>query len=554
MPPVLRLNSSIELIPPIPPREAERLAALSQYEVMDSLPEQLFDDITNLAANICGTPIALISLVDEKRQWFKSRVGLDATETHRDAAFCAHAILEPNDVMVIGDATLDHRFQNNPLVTGGPDIRFYAGAPIVTPQGLAVGTVCVIDREPRALTAAQQSSLKSLSRLVLSLLEDRKRQIEAGRRVADQYENRLQHMQEVSRQSPDLTAYIDHEYRWQFVNDAYLHYWQVTRESIEGKLLVDVIGEKMFFDIVKPQIDVALRGEVATFERVFDFPLCGLTPVEIRYSPVYRPDGAIVGCVGRVQNIRERKEHEAQLSASRSALEAQSVEQQRFIHIVSHDLREPVNSIVNFTTLLQTELHDQPPVVARHLNFVHRSGVRLTQLLEGLSRSMNLQKHLVCRERVDLNDLMQTVADNLHAALERTGGKVQWAALPTISADPALLQLALQNLVANSLKFSRPGVAPLVEVSATSAGNTVDISVADNGIGIPKDQFENIFEVFRRLHSRKSYEGNGLGLSNCRSIAELHNGRITVTSELGHGSRFVLSLPQSTPAESEGPL
>ena len=521
---------------------------------MDSLPEQLFDDITNLAANICGTPIALISLVDEKRQWFKSRVGLDATETHRDAAFCAHAILQPNDVMVIEDATRDHRFRSNPLVTSGPDIRFYAGAPIVTPQGLAVGTVCVIDREPRALTAAQQSSLKSLSRLVVSLLEDRKRQIEAGRRVADQYENRLQHMQEVSRQSPDLMAYIDHEYRWQFVNDAYLHYWQVTRESIEGKLLVDVIGEKMFYDIVKPQIDVALRGEVATFERVFDFPLCGLTPVEIRYSPVYGPDGAIVGCVGRVQNIRERKEHEAQLSASRSALEAQSVEQQRFIHIVSHDLREPVNSIVNFTTLLQTELHDQPPVVARHLNFVHRSGVRLTQLLEGLSRSLNLQKHIVSRERVDLNDLMQSVADNLYAALERTGGKVQWDALPTISADSALLQVALQNLVANSLKFSRPGVAPLIEVSATSAGNSVEISVADNGIGIPEDQFENIFEVFRRLHSRKSYEGNGLGLSNCRSIAELHNGRITVTSELGHGSRFVLSLPQSTPAESEGPL
>ncbi len=203
-----------------------------------------------------------------------------------------------------------------------------------------------------------------------------------------------------------------------------------------------------------------------------------------------------------------------------------------------------MNSIVNFTTLLQAELHDQPPIMARHLDFVHRAGVRLTQLLEGLSRLMSLQKHVVSRQTVSLNGLMQSVADDLYSALERTGGKLEWGTLRTISADPALLLVALQNLVANSVKFSRPGVAPVVEVSATTADNAVEITVADNGIGIPAGQLENIFEVFRRLHARKSYEGNGLGLSNCRSIAEMQHGRITVTSRLSEGSRFVLSLPQ----------
>ncbi len=228
--------------------------------------------------------------------------------------------------MAVEDATKDHCFQNNLLVTGKPDIWFYAGASIVKASGLVVGTVCVIDRERRTLSAAQQDSLKSLSRLVSSLLEDRQRQFEASHRVADQYENRLLYMQEVTRQSPDLKAYIDREYRWQFVNEAYLNHWQVTGESVEGKLLVDVIGEKMFYDIVKPQIDMALSGKVAVIEKVFDFPLCGLTPLEIRYSPVYGYDGIVAGCFGCVQNIRERKEREAQLQASRAVLEAQSVQ------------------------------------------------------------------------------------------------------------------------------------------------------------------------------------------------------------------------------------
>ena len=156
---------------PLPLDEEERLYALRAYRVLDTAPELRFDDLTRLAAMVCEVPIAAISLIDDERQWFKSRIGLDATETPRDVAFCAHAILAPDTVMVVPDATRDPRFAANPLVLGGPRIRFYAGAPLVNDEGAAVGTLCVIDRTSRTLSEPQREALAALARQAVAQLE-----------------------------------------------------------------------------------------------------------------------------------------------------------------------------------------------------------------------------------------------------------------------------------------------------------------------------------------------------------------------------------------------
>lgn len=163
--------------------EARRLKVLWQYDVLDTVPEEVFDDLTELAARICEAPIALISLVDENRQWFKSRVGLDLKETSRDISFCVHAIRQ-DGLFVVPDATKDSRFSQNPLVRSGPKIRFYAGAPLVTPDGHALGTLCVLDKVPRNLRAEQQQALRVLARHVMSQLELRRhtKQLAAARR------------------------------------------------------------------------------------------------------------------------------------------------------------------------------------------------------------------------------------------------------------------------------------------------------------------------------------------------------------------------------------
>lgn len=169
---------------PVPTNEARRLKVLWQYEVLDTVPEEIFDDLTELAGAICGAPIALISLVDDTRQWFKARVGLSASETSRDTSFCAHAIMQP-DLFIVPDATKDERFKSNPLVVTDPKIRFYAGAPLITPDGHALGTLCVLDKEPRELTPAQAKALRVLARLVVSQLELRRHSKELAKARED---------------------------------------------------------------------------------------------------------------------------------------------------------------------------------------------------------------------------------------------------------------------------------------------------------------------------------------------------------------------------------
>lgn len=151
----------------------KRLEALEAYEIMDTAPEQVFDDLTQLTSFICETPIALVSLLDLNRQWFKSTVGLGATETPIEDAFCKLAI-EQHDVFLVTDASADGRFSSNPLVTGDPNIRFYAGAPLVTPGGVALGTLCAIDTVPRDLSTDQKRALQALARRVIGALEARR--------------------------------------------------------------------------------------------------------------------------------------------------------------------------------------------------------------------------------------------------------------------------------------------------------------------------------------------------------------------------------------------
>ena len=215
--------------PSTPPDEAERLAKLESYQILDTLPEREYDDLTVLAAYICKTPIALISLIDSHRQWFKSAVGLDAPETPRDISFCGHVVAD-RKMLIVPNATIDERFADNPLVTGAPDIRFYAGAPLVTPDDYYLGTLCVIDSQARDLSSTEEAMLQALSRQIVSQLELRLKlkQLEATR---SQIEEALRTEHSASQAKSLFLANMSHELRTPL--NAIIGYSEMLAEEAE---------------------------------------------------------------------------------------------------------------------------------------------------------------------------------------------------------------------------------------------------------------------------------------------------------------------------------
>jgi len=195
----------------IPVNETERIKALLNYEILDTQEEENFSDLVKLASQICNTSISLISLIDSERQWFKAKVGLTPQETSRDIAFCSHAILE-NEAFIVNDALKDHRFYDNPLVTGYPEIRFYAGIPLSTPEGFNIGTLCVIDSQPKALTEHQIFALETIAKQVIAQLELRLK-IKTLHKVHVSLKDHLEESDRLNAINKKLISILSHDLR-----------------------------------------------------------------------------------------------------------------------------------------------------------------------------------------------------------------------------------------------------------------------------------------------------------------------------------------------------
>jgi PAS domain S-box-containing protein len=387
---------------PVPDNDAERVATLHSYGILDSPPEQAYEDVTAFATYVCATPYSTITFVDSERQWFKSETGFGTNETGRSDGFCACAILCP-ETLIVEDTLLDSRFSENPFVRDGPKIRFYAGAPIVAPNGHVLGTVCVFDNKPRKLSSVQVAALESLARQVQTLLEHRKlvSRLEASLVLSKEVELRLGVLAAIVDSSDDVILSKD--------LNGIITSWNIAAEKVFQYSADEIIGTS-----VLKLIPEALRDEEKTIlesiragRRIEHFETQRLTKsgelldVSLSISPVRNSKGEIVGASKILREISERKRfEERQQSISKKLAEAAAIVESSDDAIISKNLDGIITSwnlsasrVLGFTAeemigqsilkLIPEELQSDEPVIIGKIRagkrIDHFETVRLTK-------------------------------------------------------------------------------------------------------------------------------------------------------------------------------
>ena len=527
---------------PLPDNEARRLEELLQYKILDTMPEAVFDDFTRLASYICGTPIALISLVDADRQWFKAKVGLEASETPRDIAFCAHAILQ-SDVFVVPDATVDERFATNPLVTSTPHIRFYAGTPLTTVEGNALGTLCTLDHVPRKLDPEQLEALQLLGRQVVKQIE--------LRRNEELLERERQQLQQIVAVAPVAIAMFDLEMRYLAHSNKWPTAHGMDDQSLIGRLHYEVLPD--IPERWRAVHQLGLKGEaISNSEDLFEREDGSKIYLRWAVEPWRHPLGEVGGIVIVIDTINELVE------AREAALEASRLKS-RFLANMSHEIRTPMNAVLGMTgLLLETSLN---PEQRDFVETIRVSGDALLSLIDEILDLSKLEAGEMKLETLefDLHTCIKEVLELLAPQADAKGLKIAALIAPNIGrvflGDGGRLRQILMNLIGNAIKFTSVGevVVRAEWRAATSTTSTIRFSVIDTGLGISPEDQRKLFTPFTQVDASttRKYGGTGLGLAICQQLVTLMGGEIGVESQLDQGSKFWFEVP-FTPAVSSG--
>ncbi len=575
--------------------EAERLEALRGYNILDTAPEDSLDDITRLAAHICGTPIAAVSLVDADRQFFKSILGLAVRETPRDVSFCAHTILQPT-VMVVPDAREDDRFSSNPLVTGAPNICFYAGAPLVTEDGHALGSLCVIDQTPRLMTSEQQDALRVLARQTVSQFEMKRQiliheqteqalqaEVLERKRAESELETVLAQSEQVLSSIPSILVSADEQ--------GIITTWNSAAAAAFGLTTGEQLG--------RPFLGCAIQWEWDKVRRAVE--LCNVQGKPIRLDNIgyVTPSGcerSLGVTINPIHHYGDGQKGFILLAADitdRQMLESKLVQAQKLESIgqlaagIAHEINTPIQYVGDNTRFLRDAMGDLQPLLSacRHLARVTREAEAdplaltalveaeetadleylereipqaISQTLDGIDRVTHIVRamkdfsHPGPAEKVgtDLNRALEstiTVASNewKYVAEMETEFDLDLPLLPCL---PAELNQVFLNMIINAAHAIGDVVGDgsqgkgKITVSTHRQGDCLEVRIRDTGTGMPEEVRRRIFDPF--FTTKEVGRGTGQGLSISHAVVvEMHRGNISVETKPGQGTVFIISLP-----------
>ena len=530
-----------------------------------------FQQTLVLTSKICNTETACISVIGEEYKYVVSQYGAHFdTVINENSQPQSHSL--GNELLIIHNTRNDELTKSLTFISDKErqSIGFYAEMSLLDRYGSAIGVLYVTDLQPKELTKSQQESLQLLGQQVVLYLEMRQElhndlisnkpisselpdnvevlisdvsaltiqlndQNTVLKRVNLKYKYKSEVLQQVLDTFPGFVSKINREYKYEFVNSRYLELTGIAPELLTGKPIVEVIGEETYNNLL-PVYEQVFNGEQISYEGFFDFQ-GKKRYLKVRYYPSYTK-GEVDGAYVLTEDYTEIKTYQFQLENSNKSLE-------NFAHVVSHDIQSPLRTINSFANLLKRDLDKRNIEYNNdYLNFIIDGALNLNQLTTDLLDFAKVKQTEVVHEAISLKELLNIVQLNLSALMTEKKAKVIYTPIDfKISGLLTDFILLFQNLISNAIKYSKPDVAPIVQIECSAQRDSIEFSIIDNGIGIPSDRWKDIFLPFKRVH-KISVDGSGVGLATCANIVEKYNSKIYLDSKVNVGSRFSFSLPR----------
>ena len=523
--------------PSYPANEQQRLLRLQRLALLDTEAEAVLDGFTQLAATVTGMPIALISLIDKDRQWWKSAVGLpQGSGTARDLSFCGHAISSEEDLFEVEDARLDERFADNPIVIGQPRVVHYAGVPLLMPGGERIGTLCVIDAKPGRLEAQSRDILGNIARSVVNVLLLRESERTQRERALTEAKFKL-----IAEALPQMVWSTSPEGQPDYFNQRWyeftgMHPGQVGEEALVSMLHPDDRARAW----AAWQHSLASGQPYETEYRLRHFT-GDYRWVLVRALSVCDEQGVILRWMGSCTDIQDQK-------LAQEELRVASHRKDEFLAMLAHELRNPLAPLSTAAQLLQIAPNDAERV-RRSAELMERQVRHMTELVDDLLDVSRVTRGLVHVDRdvVELQQVVQGALEQANPLIEARHHTVEVdfpETLVYVRGDRVRLVQVVSNLLNNAAKYTAPGGR--IGLRLSHAEGSACLSVTDNGSGIDPQLLRHVFELFTQGQRTpdRAQGGLGLGLSLVKSLVELHGGRVQASSAgLGCGSTFSVFLP-----------